>query len=112
MNTLKNNVQLVGNLGMNPEVKRLENGKKVAKVSMATHESYRNAKGEKITKTQWHNLVAWGKTASIIEKYLKKGSEITVTGKLVSRNYIDNDNVKRNLTEIKVSELLIAGNKK
>ncbi len=112
MNTLKNNVQLVGNLGMNPEVKNLENGKKVAKVSMATHESYRNAKGEKITETQWHNLVAWGKTASIIEKYLKKGSEITVTGKLVHRNYIDSDNVKRNLTEIKVSELLIAGTKK
>jgi single-strand DNA-binding protein len=112
MNTLKNNVQLVGNLGMNPEVKNLENGKKVAKVSMATHESYRNAKGEKITETQWHNLVAWGKTASIIEKYLKKGSEITVTGKLVHRNYIDSDNVKRNLTEIKVSELLIAGSKK
>ena len=112
MNTLKNNVQLEGNLGMNPEVKNLENGKKVAKVSMATHESYRNAKGEKITETQWHNLVAWGKTASIIEKYLKKGSEITVTGKLVHRNYIDSDNVKRNLTEIKVSELLIAGTKK
>ena len=112
MNTLKNNVQLVGNLGMNPEVKNLENGKKVAKVSMATHERYRNAKGEKITETQWHNLVAWGKTASIIEKYLKKGSEITVTGKLVHRNYIDSDNVKRNLTEIKVSELLIAGTKK
>jgi single-strand DNA-binding protein len=111
MNTLKNKVQLVGNLGMNPEVKTLENGKKVAKASMATHESYRNAKGEKITETQWHNLVAWGKTAGIIEKYLKKGSEITVTGKLVHRNYLDNENVMRYVTEIKVSELLIAGNK-
>ena len=76
MNNLKNRVQLIGNLGMNPEIKNLESGKKLAKFSIATNESYKNAKGEKIEDTQWHNLIAWGKTADIIEKYLQKGTEV------------------------------------
>ena len=111
MNTLRNKVQLIGNLGQNPEVKELNGGKKVAKFSLATNETYRNKAGEKITDTQWHNLVAWGKTADVIEKYLKKGSEVAVEGKLLNRNYTDKEGVKRYVTEIQVNELLMLGKK-
>ena len=75
MSTLRNKVQLIGNLGNNPEIITLESGKKLAKFSIATNESYKNAQGEKITDTQWHNVIAWNKTAEIIEKYLVKGNE-------------------------------------
>ena len=112
MNALKNRVQLIGNLGMNPEIKTLDGGKKLAKMSIATNESYKNAKGELVKETQWHNLIAWGKTADIIEKYLKKGSEVAVEGKLNTRNYTDKEGVKHYITEIKVSELLMLGAKK
>jgi single-strand DNA-binding protein len=108
MNNLRNNVQLIGFAGMNPEVKNLENGKKVAKVSMATNEVYRKASGERVAETQWHNLVAWGKTAEIAEKFLKKGCEVAVTGKLVNRTFTDKSGTKRQVTEIVVSELLIS----
>ena len=111
MNTLRNKVQLIGNLGQNPEVKELNGGKKVAKFSLATNATYRNKAGEKVTDTQWHNLVAWGKTADIIEKYLKKGSEVAVEGKLLNRNYTDKEGVKRYVTEVQVSELLMLGGK-
>ncbi len=112
MNNLRNKVQLIGNLGMNPEIKNLDSGKKLAKFSIATNESYTNAKGEKIEDTQWHNLIAWGKTADIIEKYLKKGNEVAVEGKLINRNYDDKDGNKRYITEILVNELLMLGSKK
>ncbi|MGB0886492.1 MAG: single-stranded DNA-binding protein [Vicingaceae bacterium] len=111
MNNLKNRVQLIGNLGMSPEIKNLESGKKLAKFSIATNESYRNAKGDKIEDTQWHNVVAWGKTAEIIEKYLQKGSEVALEGKLTSRSYDDKDGNKRYVTEIIASEILMLGNK-
>jgi single-strand DNA-binding protein len=111
MNTLRNKVQLIGNLGQNPEVKELTGGKKVAKFSLATNETYYNKAGEKITDTQWHNLVAWGKTAEIIEKYVKKGSEIAIEGKLLNRNYTDKEGLMRYVTEIQVNELLMLGKK-
>lgn len=111
MNALRNKVQLIGNLGMDPEVKNLEGGKKLAKVSIATNETYTNAKGEKVKDTQWHNLIAWGKTADIMGKYLKKGSEVAVEGKLINKNYTGKDGVKRYSTEIQVNELLILGKK-
>ncbi|MGZ4033829.1 MAG: single-stranded DNA-binding protein [Bacteroidia bacterium] len=111
MNALRNKVQLIGNLGMDPEVKSLEGGKKLAKVSIATNETYKNSKGERITETQWHNLIAWGKTAEIVEKFLKKGTEVAVEGKLINRNYIDKEGVKRYVTEIEVSEVLMLGGK-
>jgi single-strand DNA-binding protein len=112
MNNLRNKVQLIGNLGQNPEVKEFNGGKKFAKFSLATNESYRNKAGEKVTDTQWHNLIAWGKTAEIVEKYVKKGSEIAVEGKLLNRNYTDKDGVKRYVTEIQVSDLVMLGGKK
>ena len=112
MNALRNKVQLIGNLGMDPEVKSLDGGKKLAKMSIATNENYKNAKGEKVTETQWHNLIAWGKTAEIIEKFLKKGSEIAIEGKLINRNYTDKEGIKRYVTEIEVSEVLMLDAKK
>jgi single-strand DNA-binding protein len=78
MYALKNKVQLIGNLGNNPEIKTLDGGKKLARFSVATNEVYRNTKGEKVTETQWHNLVAWGKVAEIAEKFLTKGSEVAI----------------------------------
>ena len=111
MNALRNKVQLIGNIGMAPEIKTLDGGKKLAKMSIATNESYKNAKGELVKETQWHNLIAWGKTADIIEKYLKKGSEVAIEGKLINRNYTDKEGLKRYITEIQVSELLMLGGK-
>jgi single-strand DNA-binding protein len=108
---MKNKVQLVGNLGSNPEVKTTDSGKKLAKISIATNETYRNAKGEKVVETQWHNVVAWGKTADIAEKYLSKGLEIMIEGKLVNKQYTDKDGVKRYSTEVQASELLILSKK-
>ncbi len=112
MNTLKNKVQLIGNLGQNPEVKEIKEGRKVAKFSLATNETYKNKEGVKVTDTQWHNLTAWGKTADIVEKYLKKGSEVAIEGKLLNRNYTDKEGVKRYVTEIQVNELVMLGSKK
>jgi single-strand DNA-binding protein len=109
MYALKNKVQLIGNLGGKPEVKETENGKKLATFSIATSESYRNSKGEKITETQWHRIVAWGKLAEIAEKYLDKGKEIALEGKLVNRSYNGKDGNKKYITEIQASELLMLG---
>jgi single-strand DNA-binding protein len=107
MNAIKNKVQLIGHLGQAPEVKIIGEGKKVAQISIATNETYKNAKGEKITDTQWHTVVAWGKLADIAEKYLEKGTEVAIEGKLLNRNYTDKQGVKRYVTEIQASELLI-----
>lgn len=112
MNALRNKVQLIGHLGMDPEIKSLDGGKKLAKMSIATNETYKNNKGEKITETQWHNLIAWGKTAEICEKFLKKGSELAVEGKLINRNYTDKEGIKRYVTEIEVHEVLMLDSKK
>ena len=108
---MRNKVQLIGNLGMNPEVKTLESGKQMVRFSLATNESYRNAKGDRITETQWHNLVAWGKTADLAGQYLKKGSEVAVEGKLINRSYEGKDGVKRFISEVVVSGFLMLGSK-
>lgn len=107
MSSIKNKVQLIGNLGANPEIKTMEGGKKLARMSIATNESYKNAKGEKITETNWHQVVAWGKTAVIVEKYLTKGTEIALEGKLTTRQYVDKDGIKRYITEIIADEILL-----
>lgn len=111
MSNLRNKVQLIGHLGNDPEIINLESGKKIAKFSIATNESYKNEKGEKVEDTQWHNLVAWNKTAEIAEKYLKKGKEVVIEGKLSSRSYDDKDGNKRYVTEIVVQEMLMLGGK-
>ncbi len=111
MNALQNKVQLIGNLGNNPDIRSLESGKKMARLSIATNENYRNAKGESVKETQWHNAIAWGKNAELIEKYLTKGSPVAIEGKLVNRNYVDKDGVKKYVTEVQVNEVLFLGNK-
>ncbi len=111
MNNLRNKVQLIGHLGMSPEVKTLESGKKLAKFSVATNETYKNAKGEKITDTQWHQVVAWNKTAELAEMYLEKGKEIALEGKLTTRSYEDANGAKKYITEIVCHELLLLGAK-
>jgi single-strand DNA-binding protein len=107
MNTINNKVQLIGFLGMNPDIRTLEGGKKMARISIATSDSYNNAKGEKITETYWHNIIAWGKTAEIAEQSLAKGSHVSVEGKLVNRSYVDKQGVKKYVTEVVANELTI-----
>lgn len=111
MYTLKNKVQLIGNLGNAPEIKNTTSGKKLARFSIATNETYRNAKGEKVKETTWHNLIAWGKIADIVEKYLNKGSEVAIEGKLISRSYTDKEGIKKFISEVEVNELLMLGSK-
>lgn len=112
MNTLVNRVQLIGSLGKDPEVKTFDNGKKLARFSIATNENYKNAQGEKVTETTWHNVVAWGKLTDIIEKYVSKGDRICLEGKLTNNHYTDKDGNKRYAVEIVANELLMLNNKK
>ncbi|MEX2597757.1 MAG: single-stranded DNA-binding protein [Salibacteraceae bacterium] len=111
MNALRNRVQLIGHLGMDPEVKTFDKDKKLTRVSIATNEVYYNAKNERIEETQWHNVVMWGKTADIAEKYLKKGQEIALEGKLVNKSWETKEGEKRYSTEINVSEFVMLGKK-
>ena len=111
MNTLRNKVQLIGNMGNDPEIISLEGGKKLAKFSMATNDTYKNGAGEKVTETQWHNIIAWNKTADIIEKYVQKGKEIMIEGKLTSRSYENKEGEKKYITEVVCNELLLLGGK-
>jgi len=111
MTNLRNRVQLIGNLGTAPEIKDLDGGKKLAKLSIATNETYRNQKGELIKDTQWHNVIAWGKTAAIVEDYLDKGAEVCISGKLTSRSYEDAEGNKKFISEIVMQDLLMLGKK-
>lgn len=111
MNSLKNRVQLIGNPGMDPEVKELNEGKKVAKFSLATNEYYRNAKGERVEETQWHNIVAWGKTAEVVEKFVRKGKEVGLEGKLVNRSYETKEGERRYITEVVLNDVMLLGRK-
>ena len=108
--SLRNKVTLIGRTGKDVEIVKFENGK-IAKVSLATSDHYTNALGEKVEETQWHNLVANGKLADIMEKYVEKGKEIAVEGKVIYRNFDDKDGVKRYITEIRVLEILLLGGK-
>lgn len=107
MNTIKNEVRLVGNLGTEPEIRNLESGKKFCRFSLATNESYKNSKGEKVEQTEWHNVIAWESTAAFIEKYVKKGMQVLILGKLCSRSYEDKGGIKHYITEIKINEILL-----
>jgi single-strand DNA-binding protein len=109
MYAIRNKVQLIGNLGQYPEIHTTETGKKLARFSIATNDTFRNASGTKVTETSWHKVIAWGKLAEIAEKYLTKGREVAVSGKLVHRSYTDKNGIKRYITEIVLSELLMLG---
>jgi single-strand DNA-binding protein len=105
-----NKVILVGNLGKDPEVRTLENGSKVASFSLATSENYKDRNtGETITNTEWHNIVMWRGLADVAERFLKKGSQIYLEGKLRSRSYQDKEGVTKYITEIEGKELTMLG---
>ncbi len=110
MSTLKNSVQLIGRLGKDPEIRTFDSGKK-ASFTIATNETYKNQKGEKVEDTQWHNLVIWGKLADVAGQFLKKGSEVAIQGKLIYRSYETAGGEKRYITEINVSDLVMLGGK-
>ncbi|PBJ12851.1 single-stranded DNA-binding protein [Flavobacterium sp. ACN6] len=107
MNAMKNRVQLIGNVGNDPEIKTLESGKKLAHLTIATNDVYRNDKGDKVEQTEWHRVTAWGKTAEIIEKFVVKGKEVAIDGKLTHRSYDDKNGEKRYITEVVVNEILL-----
>jgi single-strand DNA-binding protein len=105
---MKNRVQLIGHVGNDPEVKTFEGGK-VANINIATNETYTNKKGEKVEQTEWHRIVAWDKNAEIIEKFVTKGKEIAIEGKLSTRSYDDKEGNKRYLTEVVASDIMLLG---
>lgn len=105
-----NKVILVGNVGQEPEVKTLESGQQVATFSVATSENYKDKDGTKQTKTEWHNIVIWGKLAGIVESYVHKGDKLFLEGKITNRTW-EKDNVKHNRTEILVSNMTMLGSK-
>jgi len=104
-----NKVILIGNLGKDPETKVTQNGKSVARFSIATTETWKTQEGEKQQKTEWHQIVAWNKLAEIVGKYLRKGKQVMIEGRIQYREYTDNDNVKRNFTEIQCDNLVMLG---
>jgi single-strand DNA-binding protein len=110
MKSLINKVNLIGNLGVSPQVRLIEGGRKVAKVTLATNEVYKSPDGQRKDETQWHNLVAFGKTAELFERYTKVGTKIAVEGKLVNRSYSGKDGQKKFITEVHVNELFIISN--
>jgi single-strand DNA-binding protein len=109
MNAMKNKVQLIGHVGQEPEIKSFGEGKKVANITLATNDYYINAKGEKVEDTQWHKVKAWGKVADIIEKYVVKGKEIAIEGKLIYSDYQDKEGNKRYVTEVVANDILLLG---
>lgn len=106
MNTLRNQVQLIGNLGQDLDFKSFENGSSLAKAPLATNEYYKNDRGEKIQETQWHNVVGWGKVAENMNMHLVKGDEVAVRGKLVHRKYEDAQGQTRYISEVVVNEFM------
>lgn len=107
MNSLRNRVNLIGNLGQDPEMKTLENGKKVAHFTLATKDGYKTADGQKVDETTWHNIVAWNGLAETATKFLKKGKEVAVEGRIVYRSYEDKKGVTKNITEIVLNDLVL-----
>ncbi|RIV31549.1 single-stranded DNA-binding protein [Flagellimonas lutimaris] len=109
MSTLRNKVQLIGNVGQDPVITNLDGGKRVARITLATNEHYKNKDGERVTNTEWHTVIGWGKLADIIEGFVAKGKEIAIEGKLTSRSYEDKEGNKRYVTEVIASEILLLG---
>jgi len=107
MNTLRNKVQLIGRLGQDPEIVNFTDGNKMAKFSLATDDSYKDKKGNKVERADWHNIVVKGGLVNVVENYITKGKEIAVEGKLTNRSWEDKDGKKHYTTEILCSELLM-----
>jgi len=113
MSSIKNYVHLLGNIGDDPKVTELDGGKKVARFSLATNEVYKDSKGEKQQVTDWHTIVAWGKTAEIVEQFAHKGKLVAIVGKLKTRIYTEpKEGNERYVTEVIADEILLLGGKK
>ncbi len=110
MNSLRNRVILIGRLGAEPVVRTYEGNKKQVRMKLATDDQY-TKDGDKVKETQWHNLVVWGSLCEICEKYLTKGKEIAVEGKIVYRKWDDKEGKNHYMTEITVDNLLMVGAK-
>jgi single-strand DNA-binding protein len=110
MNALRNRVQLIGHLGQDPVVKTLESGKKVANFSIATNENYKNAEGLKTEETTWHSIVAWNGLAELSSRFLKKGKEVCIEGRISYRTYTDKNGATRNFTEIVATDMVLLSN--
>ena len=104
-----NKVMLIGNLGRDPELKTTPSGQQVARFSVATTENWKNQAGEKQSKTEWHNIVVWGKQAEIAEKYLRKGKQVLVEGRIQYREYTDQAGVKKTACEIRCDNFVMLG---
>ena len=111
MNALRNTVQLIGRLGQDPEIVSFPDGNKLAKFSMATDDSYKDKNGNKVERTYWHNVVVRGGLVDVVEKYVAKGKEIAIEGKLTNRSWDDKDGKKQYMTEIYCNGLLLLGGK-
>ncbi|MGF7077731.1 single-stranded DNA-binding protein [Mucilaginibacter sp. UYCu711] len=111
MNNLSNSVRLTGRLGAAPKLKAIDEDKKVAKISLATNYYKKNGKGETVQETHWHQLILWNRQAEIAEKYLDKGSQIAIEGRLANRFYTDKDGAKHYVTEVIVSEVMMLDKK-
>ena len=111
MTTLRNSVQLIGHLGNDPETITFGDNKTMVKFPLATSSYYKDKNGERVTDTQWHNIVAWGGTATIAEKYLKKGQEIAISGKITYRSWEDKEGNTRYITEISANEIAMFSKK-
>ncbi len=112
MSTLRNSVQLIGRLGNDPEINNYGENKTKARFSLATSDYYTDKNGQRVEDTQWHNVVAWGPVAQIAEKYLKKGHETAILGKLTHSDYTDKEGQKHYVTEVVASEILLLEKKK
>ncbi|MEE4198904.1 MAG: single-stranded DNA-binding protein [Bacteroidales bacterium] len=106
-----NKVILVGNVGKDPDVRHLDSGVSVASFPLATSETYRNKESEKVTNTEWHNIVVWRGLADVVEKYVKKGDPLYIEGKIRSRSYDDKDGNKKYITEIVADNMQMLGSK-
>ena len=107
MTNMRNSVLLMGHLGGDPQISKLQNGGMLARLSLATNEVYRNQKGDKVTKTEWHRCIAWGKTAELMNKLLAKGKQIAVRGKLTYNTYEDKDGIRRTTPQVVVQEFVL-----
>ncbi len=110
MTTLRNSVTLIGRLGNDPEMKNVGENRHMVRFSLATDDYYNDSEGKRVTDTQWHNIVAWGKTAELAGKLLSKGRETAIRGKLTNRSWEDKEGKKHYITEVIANEILVFGN--
>ncbi|MCB9038802.1 MAG: single-stranded DNA-binding protein [Lewinellaceae bacterium] len=111
MRNIKNSITLIGHLGNDPQLVQTRNGHTLANISLATHDYYRNQNGEKVTSTEWHRCVAWGKLAETMGSICKKGKEVAIRGKLTYNSYEDKNGIRRKMSQIVIDEFVLLSRK-